>query len=194
MKECSKCKCQLDESRFVKSPRYLDGLYPSCKSCRKIARDKTLADHPMCARCKVVPHLGYIPYCVECFRISKGRPVVPLRIRDANNKEWCSRCRQMPRLEYHNYCYFCKNTAHAKWEAAHNKKPKPTEKHRKYIARRYINGLFRRGKIKRKPCELCGRPSQHFHHLDYEDRTVNVQHLCFSCHVQAERTKRNLTN
>lgn len=131
---------------------------------------------------------------MDCHRAKKGRPVVPLRVYDPNNKEWCSKCRQMPRLPYHNYCHFCKKESTERWAAAQKPKIKPTEKQRKTTARRYINGLFKRGKIKRKPCELCGRPSQHFHHLDYNDRTTNVQHLCFGCHVQAERVKRNLTN
>lgn len=194
MKCCSKCQVEQPESSFVKSPRYLDGLYPLCKTCRKEILMKALENNPLCRLCGIKPHVSYAAYCVECNRAKKGRPVVPTRIVDRTNKEWCSRCRQMPRLPYHNYCHFCKKESTERWTAAQKPKIKPTEKHRKYIARRYINGLFRRGKIKRNPCEMCGRPSQHFHHLDYNDRTTNVQHLCFGCHVQAERIKRNLTN
>ncbi len=193
MKECSKCKQQLDESKFVKSDRYLDGLYPSCSQCRKQAQIKTLAEHPMCCACKVKPHLPYVMYCMECHRIKKGRSVVPSRIVDRTNKEWCSRCRERPRLPYHRYCQICKNASTSKWLAKFKTVRPPDEYRRKKSARHYINTLYRRGKVKRLLCEHCGDPSQNFHHLDYKDRTVNVQHLCFTCHVKAERLKRQLT-
>ena len=192
MKHCSKCQQYLDNSNFVKSDRYLDGLYPSCKECRKKTKLKTLADHPLCCRCKLKPHISYEPYCLECWRTIRGR-LKPIRVVDRTNKEWCSRCKQLPRLPYHNYCAACKNASHMEWSERQKVKPVPDEKRRKRSARHYINTLYKRGKIKRQPCEKCGAPSLNFHHLDYEDRTTNVQHLCFKCHVQAEREKRNLT-
>jgi len=33
MKKCSKCKQEKEISKFYKSKRYKDGLYPSCKDC-----------------------------------------------------------------------------------------------------------------------------------------------------------------
>lgn len=194
MKTCSKCQRQLDESNFVKSPRYLDGRYPSCKECKKKAKIKTLLDHPTCSRCKKNPHLRYTNYCLRCWREIRQRPVVPLRSYDPKNKEWCCKCKQRPRQEYHNYCRLCQNESQRKWQQAQKLKNIPDEKRRKKTARHYVNTLFKRGKIKRQPCERCGAQSQHFHHLDYKDRTTNIQHLCLPCHVEAEREKRNLTN
>jgi hypothetical protein len=75
----------------------------------------------------------------------------------------------------------------------HNKR-KPVkitpEKRRKASARHYVNTLYKRGKVRRQPCQFCGGPSVHFHHLDYKDRTLNVQHVCLPCHVRLEREKR----
>lgn len=193
MKECSKCHRQLDENQFVKSPRYSDGLYPSCKECRKKTREKSLLDNPNCARCGQRPHIEGVAYCDECNCHMKGRPLIRSRVVDRSNKEWCCRCKERPRLPYHNYCQICKIASTMKWLSKFRTIRQPDERRRKQSARHYINTLFKRGKIKRDPCEICGRPSQHFHHLDYNDRTTNVQHLCFSCHVQAERIKRNLT-
>jgi hypothetical protein len=58
---------------------------------------------------------------------------------------------------------------------------------RKANARAYATGLLAHGKIKRGPCLRCGIQSETFHHLDYEDRTTNFQHLCWPCHLIAER-------
>jgi hypothetical protein len=193
MKRCSKCLHNLDHSRFVKSPRYSDGFYPSCKACRKQARLKTLMDNPICSICGTFRHLKYSPYCSECNRVAKGRPAIPSRVVDRNNKVMCSRCRVHFRLEYHGYCQECKNASTRKWTAKFRTIRVPDEKRRKRSARHYINTLFKRGKVRRQPCEVCGQPSQHFHHLDYKDRTKNVQHLCLKCHIEAEREKRRLT-
>ena len=193
MKECTKCRRLLDESCFVKSDRYLCGLYPSCKECRKATRLKTHAANPNCARCRVKPHLPNRAYCYECDRIKKNRAVVPKFRRDPSNKEYCSKCKQLPKLPYHAYCQMCQRDSRNNWQQKKRGLKVPNDIRRKKSARHYINTLLRRKKIKRKPCEVCGAPSQHFHHLDYKNRTTNVQHLCFKCHVEAERQKRRLT-
>lgn len=190
MKVCSKCQRQLPETQFVKSGRYLDGLYPSCKECRKKVWQRLIDSTPLCCRCKVRPHCKTHQYCYECQREVRGDPPIPRFRRDVTNKTMCSKCKKLPRLPYSNYCRECLNISVRAFRKRHSNRPLPTDKRRKATARHYINGLLKHKKIKRKPCEVCGKPSQHFHHLDYHDRTTNVMHVCHPCHVQLEREKR----
>jgi hypothetical protein len=198
MKQCTKCKLWLTEDRYVKSDRYVCGLYPSCKDCRKKTTLKTLADHPLCCRCKLVPHARNMGYCLDCDRLRKGKTIERSRSYNRDNKTMCSKCLKNPRLTYHNYCKECKNESVSKWIRKNSPrlKSRPFDpRRRKKSARHYINSLYKRGKVKRKPCEICndGTPSVNFHHLDYHDRTTNVMHVCLKHHVELERQKRNLT-
>lgn len=193
VKQCSKCKRELEETNFVKSARYLDGLYPSCKECRKKVLMDCLAKDPMCAKCKTKPHQPKHRYCYDCQRDAKGYTKPARWRRDSTNDYWCCRCKDAPRAPYHRYCYRCKNASTREWSArkrAKTLKPAITRKER---VRRYIYTLYQAGKISREPCYLCGEPSVHFHHLDYEERTTNIIHLCRPCHVIVERNKRHLT-
>jgi hypothetical protein len=65
------------------------------------------------------------------------------------------------------------------------------ESRRKANARAYATGLLARGKIKRGPCEWCGKQSVSFHHLDYNDRTINFKHLCKECHLKGDKIERD---
>ncbi len=192
MKTCSKCRRELEEKCFVKSPRYRDGLYSSCKECRKKVLEDLLAKDPMCAKCRTKPHQPKHRYCYDCGRISKGYTKPPKFRRDSSNDYWCSKCKEFPRRPYHNYCHRCGNESTRQSSArkrARTPKPHITKKQR---VRRFIYTLFQAGKIQRLPCELCGKPSAHFHHLDYEERTTNVMQVCHRCHVELERHKRSV--
>lgn len=189
---CSKCRSTLEESQFVKSERYSDGCYPSCKQCQTEAKLKTFRTYPLCFLCGVKPHLEGRGYCYECDRIKKGRPIVPKFRRDPSNKTLCSRCKINPRSEYHRYCRSCQDKSFKEWRERTKKIRLPSEKRRKLSARFYVNGLLKRGKIKRQPCKYCGAPGTNFHHLDYKDRTRNIEHVCFPCHVRLEREKRKM--
>jgi len=135
---------------------------------------------------------GLSCYCKKCDRDRKNLP--PRKwISRRDGLEWCKICEKNPRLPYHQYCHDCKmeyqrQTRATKWRERH-----PDWKaRRKSNARAYATGLLQRGKIKRGPCEVCGKPSEHFHHLDYEDRTMNFQHLCRACHNEKEKEKRKI--
>lgn len=196
MKVCSKCKRQLPEVCFVKSPRYLDGLYPSCKECRKATLQKTLENHPLCFKCEVRPHLPNAGWCQECYHETKFKDRVPKFKRKPNTKDpnFCSRCGIRPPRDYGSWCQPCMTDYNKKWRQTKNGVasrfvPEPK---RKRTARHYINLLHRRGKVSRGPCYLCGEPSEHFHHLSYEDRSRNVIDLCHFCHVLVHRALRKL--
>ena len=189
MKTCCRCNRELDDSCFVKSPRYRDGLTQPCKDCRKQARIKTLADNPMCARCGEKPHLDTSAYCYECDRIMKGRDVVPKFHRDPNNTTMCSRCKINPRLPYHGYCQECKNESTNDWFKNHVKTQEEIHISR---VRAYAGYLERIGEVQRTPCVFCGAPHDQWHHYDYEPKTRNFESVCLACHVVAHRFLRTM--
>lgn len=192
MKTCVCCKIPQDSSVFVKSPRYRDGLAPYCRTCRKLKYLARVAKNPMCCHCKTRPHQPNHLLCYDCQRFHRGQSPTPKRRTDKSNKLWCCKCKERPRREYHAYCHECGNQDYRDRLKKNRTVKLVPEKRRKASARHYVNQLLKRGKIKRQPCEHCGNPSVHFHHLDYKDRTTNIQHVCHPCHVRLEREKRLL--
>jgi hypothetical protein len=193
VKRCSKCERELGEDQFVKSPRYLDGLYPSCKECRKDALTKTLEQNPLCSKCGVRPHRKGCAWCSVCRHQDQFKDRRPkFRPTPKRDSYICPKCDLRPKLENHGYCRECKNDSTAAWEAKRRGGlPEPFILSKK-TTRHYVNTLFQRGKIKRKPCEFCGAPSVNFHHLDYYAKTTNIQHVCHNCHVLIHSVQRKM--
>lgn len=54
----------------------------------------------------------------------------------------------------------------------------------KVAARNKVRDLIFRGKMERKPCEVCGKPNSHAHHEDYA-RPLEVKWLCPKHHKEA---------
>lgn len=189
MKTCSKCKVEKGEDCFVKSNRYKDGLYPSCKDCRKASKIATLAKNSLCAKCGIQPHTESHHYCYDCAREARGQSARPRYTRDSSNTTMCSKCKVNPRLSYHNYCWKCKNEDSSAWRKSKGGwKNLYTEDYRKAAtARRYALWLLETGKIERGPCIFCGAPGTEFHHFDYLPKTRNFADVCESCHVDAHR-------
>lgn len=189
MKMCSKCEQTLPLDQFVKSPRYKDGLYPSCKRCRKEANLKSFRDHPICSRCNEKPHLENRAYCYECDRIVKGRSVTPKFHRDGSNTDKCCKCKVNPRRKGGKYCVSCANKYMSTWLAANGGSWKTKNPDQKRIAtvRKYAYTLLLAGKVQRGPCVFCGAPETQFHHYDYEPRTLNFESACYPCHVEIHR-------
>ena len=53
----------------------------------------------------------------------------------------------------------------------------------KIMAQNRLNYAVRKGRIKRKPCEICGAEKVHAHHVSYEPKDwYNVRWLCNVCH------------
>jgi hypothetical protein len=192
VKTCSKCKKDFQRERFVKSPRYVDGLYPICKFCRKETRLKGLVKKVLCSHCRCRPHAKSNAWCARCQRIERGRNAEPRFRRDTSNRTLCSCCKKAPRQRYHRYCRKCQNKYNNDWF----KRTKwymnlSQEQKRKMVNRRYFSNLVSTGKEPRMPCEVCGKPAE-IHHLDYEHRTKNIRWLCKEHHVEAERVKKSL--
>lgn len=192
MKQCSKCKKDFQRDRFVKSPRYVDGLYPICIFCRKETRIRGLLKRPLCSHCRFNPHEKNHAWCESCQRIERGRKVDPKFRRDSHNRTMCSKCRKVPRLRYNKYCKTCKNHYLNEWFKRTKWYSKLTpEQKLKQSNRKYFSNLVSSGKEPRLPCEICRKPAE-IHHLDYKPRTKNIRWLCKEHHVEAERVKKSL--
>lgn len=53
----------------------------------------------------------------------------------------------------------------------------------KYLAHNKVNNAVRDGKLKKEPCELCGKVDSHAHHDDYS-KPLEVRWLCAAHHRQ----------
>lgn len=186
MKCCSKCKLDLEEEMFVKSPRHSDGLYPSCKKCCKKIRLDWLERNPLCSRCKQRPHRKGCGWCEECRHQQQGCKTYR---RPKGNGVLCSSCGLRARLQYHRYCNECKIAAHKKWRRGKGRNRSPIARTKK-TARHYINTRIKRGKMKRLPCLICGSTPTEFHHLSYHARSTTGQFLCKLHHWMAHHFER----
>lgn len=57
----------------------------------------------------------------------------------------------------------------------------------KYLARTAVNNAIRDGRLKRLPCEICGKKAQ-AHHDDYRKK-LDVRWLCFKHHREIEHAQ-----
>lgn len=172
----------------MKSYRYSDGLYPSCKTCRTKLRKRLLSERPLCSRCKLEPHLLNHFYCLKCQRVSKGMTPVRTR-RKALAPHLCPICNLRPKREYSGYCRVCSNQKQKEfikskggaWAYATNR----GQRH-KMVARAYVNTLLQRNQLERKPCEVCGKLETEAHHNSYEN-PLDIRWLCKEHHDALER-------
>lgn len=56
----------------------------------------------------------------------------------------------------------------------------------KYIAQSRLKDAVRYGKLKKKPCEVCGKPKVHGHHPDYS-KPLFIKWLCPVHHFQEHK-------
>lgn len=101
------------------------------------------------------------------------------------HKTTCSRCDgPLEPLRKNGYCLKC----HA--ERMRLTRPKhselPEEARKRANARSYANVYLRRGKIQRKPCEVCGSKNSQMHHDNYDKPTV-VRWFCREHHLQEHK-------
>ena len=68
-----------------------------------------------------------------------------------------------------------------KWRPRH-----PVERHAHKIV--FIN--IRNGKLKRQPCEVCGKLKVEAHHEDYS-RPLEINWLCKKHHAERDKERRN---
>lgn len=192
MKTCSRCNRTLDETCFVKSARYLDGLTQPCKECRREIMRLRLEANPICIMCKKEPHMKGNSYCRTCLRIVNGLPLERVRPNvDRNNKTMCSRCKVKPRAKGGHYCVECKtDMAKESYERLGSKwsRATPAQK-QKIVARQFVHWKVEQGQLTKTPCAVCGDENVEAHHhkgYDYEHR-MDVIWLCTTHHKEADR-------
>lgn len=66
------------------------------------------------------------------------------------------------------------------WRMGH---PLWGEQRKKMLARSKLHTYIKRGKIEKKPCEVCGRKQVEAHHDDY-DQPLVVRWLCKFHHLR----------
>lgn len=197
MKTCSRCHRDLDESRFVKSPRYLDGLTQPCKDCRKEKQDARLAGNPICFMCKTEPHMKGNAYCRTCLRIINDLPIERERPNvDRNNKTMCCRCKIKPRAKGGHYCVDCRSDMAKEsygrlgcyWNRA------TQEVKNKIKARHFVHWKVKQGTIQKTPCEVCGKSKVEAHHYKgyARENWLVIKWLCSKHHRDAEKAMKKM--
>lgn len=96
--------------------------------------------------------------------------------RVASNQKFCKECQRVYLNEYRtkkNYLTIGKNTK------------------TKHYARTYANTYLKRGKLKKKPCEVCGASEVEMHHEDYS-KPLQVNWLCRKHHMDNHKKTKNV--
>lgn len=113
-----------------------------------------------------------------------------MRERNSKKKDTCSKCNNLKEESRVNqrYCLSCHN------EYMRNTRPKHSElsplQRLKANCRSYLNVYLRRGKITKKPCEVCGDLNVEAHHDDY-NKPLEVKWLCRKHHMDLHITNNN---
>lgn len=95
-------------------------------------------------------------------------------------------CKSSPvRAPDQGYCLKCACKYQRENRKRHSELPELERK--KANARSYANVYLRRGKLDRKPCEVCGDTKVQMHHEDY-DKPLQVRWLCKNCHLTEHAT------
>lgn len=69
------------------------------------------------------------------------------------------------------------------WRKTH---PLNDSQKKKDIARSYLGVYVRRGKVKKKPCQICGEKNSQAHHTDYS-KPLDVVWLCRRHHLETHK-------
>lgn len=148
-----------------------------------------------CAICHIEPRLPYHCYCQKCrqeYRDSKRTKPKKFARRPNRTDGLCPECGLRPKQEYHGYCRKCANNKHKEWIKKQGGQwayyTRRGSRH-KLVARAYVNHLRQRGKIQKKPCEVCGKLETEAHHNSYEN-ALDIRWLCEEHHDALEAWKR----
>lgn len=85
----------------------------------------------------------------------------------------------MPGKKRQRYCLECHARYMREWRRYH---PLTAEARKHSNCRAYARVYLKRGKIKRRPCEVCGARETEMHHTDY-DKPLVINWLCRECHL-----------
>jgi ribosomal protein S27AE len=87
----------------------------------------------------------------------------------------CPRCEERPKVDG-SYCRECRRVYQREWMAANRPSyaDMTEEQRRRTRCRAYTNVLVSRGKLKKKPCVVCGTEKVEAHHQDYSNPRLVV--------------------
>jgi len=110
-------------------------------------------------------HLNKCKLCVKAYTRAHYRiPEVRMRVKAYDAKRESLPSRKLRKLEYKR-AYKLKNRV-------------------KLIARNLVASALKKGRLYKKPCEVCGSQKVEAHHTDYS-KPLDVTWLCFTHHRQA---------
>lgn len=113
----------------------------------------------------------------------KRKPGRPRTVKFGDPCDKCGKPRDIAQYNgkrQHRYCKACQSAYMREWR---KRNPMSADQRRKDNARSYANVYFRRGKIEKKPCKVCGSEQSQMHHHDYS-KPLEVEWLCRPCHLQ----------
>ena len=195
MKVCYRCRKEKALSEFCKDKSRVDGLDPYCKECEKEKREELKAK-------------GYFEEYRRKNRERMNKKAAERYWRDP--EKFRARKRKYDASEQGKIANAKRNHAQwietrddpewrekrATWARAYRESHQ--EKHRLDSARQRIkftdetkaksivNHAIRDGKLKREPCEICGKEPAQAHHDDY-NYPLKVRWLCQDCHAKWHR-------
>lgn len=121
---------------------------------------------------KIVPRITVMFHCKQ----------MRIRNKKGSRKNTCSGCGNLieESRKGQRYCMAC-HAANMRLNRPVHSKLKPLAR-LKANCRAYANVYLKRGKIKKKSCEICGNEAQ-MHHNDYS-KPLEITWLCREHHIQ----------
>src|ERR1017187_6179993 len=89
------------------------------------------------------------------------------------------RCKNLRRAPGQRLCAECHNAHMREWRKTHRLSGEPLKRSR---ARSYLGMYIARGKVVKKPCEICQNVNVEAHHDDYS-KPLAVRWLCRKHHL-----------
>lgn len=102
----------------------------------------------------------------------------------------CAACKINQSSKNHRYCLPCHAAYMRAWRKTH---PLTLKQKIKDTARSYANVYFKKGKLIKKPCEICGNPKSQMHHHDYK-KPLEIIWLCRFHHLEHHKGKLDISH
>ena len=195
LKVCYRCREEKPFSDFCKNKSRADGLGPYCKKCEKEKRE-------------VLKARGYFEEYAKKNRERINKKAVEYYWKDpdkfrARKRKYDASERGKAANAKRNHEHWLDTRDDPEWRAKRKKalaeyRKNHLEEHRLDSRRQYykfreerransaVNHAIRDGKLKREPCEICGKEPAQAHHDDY-NYPLKVRWLCQDCHARWHR-------
>lgn len=195
VKVCYRCRKEKAFSEFCKDKSRVDGLNPYCKECEKEKRER-LRDEGYFKEYSEKNRERLNAQARECYHKD------PEKFRERRRAYGATEQGKKVIAEY-NHAHWLRTRDDPEWKAKRAAQAKAyrqlhKEEHKLDSARQRIkfadetkaksmvNHAIRDGKLKREPCEVCGKEPAQAHHDDY-NYPLKVRWLCQDCHAKWHR-------